>query len=115
MNAPEEELYKRKENDRFRKRYEFNWLSRANSFRYRYYEYLSSIRSGSVVFINSVSPEVTKKEVLKQIESFGLGQYHSATFVIALLHTLQITTRERKNPSNVHAEGGFFYFYKKER
>lgn len=69
LNTSDAELHRRKTHDRLRERNEFHWVSCANSFRQRYYEYLSKLYPDNVMFIGSANLELTVNDVTNRIFS----------------------------------------------
>jgi len=69
LNASEEELLNRKNADAFRDRENFEWISKANRYRERYYQYLSNIMNGHVVFLEVADPVRTYEKACKSINS----------------------------------------------
>jgi len=69
MNASREELTTRKNTDIFRVRDNFEWISNANTYREKYYEYLHKIIPDHVVFIDQADPYITFIKACKAVDS----------------------------------------------
>ncbi|MBD3918185.1 AAA family ATPase [Paenibacillus sp. PR3] len=67
LDADIQQLYQRKENDPFRDRDNFEWISSANEHRRRYYQYLHATMPSRVVFMDAVDKEATLELAVNNI------------------------------------------------
>ncbi|RXZ77410.1 hypothetical protein EBB07_31080 [Paenibacillaceae bacterium] len=73
--ASRKELMNRKNGDLFRERDNFDWISKANEYRERYYQYLYNVIPNHVVFIESTDLDTTFANACKTIDSATPVQY----------------------------------------